>query len=97
MEMQMNFIRKLPIPQDIKQQFPISDRLKEIKETRDQEIADIFTGKSDKFILVIGPCSADNEEAVLDYMHRLEKVQEAVKDVIFMIPRVYTNKPRTVG
>lgn len=97
MEMQMNFIRKLPIPQEIKKQFPLSREAKSLKEARDREIADIFTGKEDKFILLVGPCSADNETAVLDYMHRLARVQEKVKDVIFMIPRVYTNKPRTVG
>lgn len=97
MEMQMNFIRKLPIPQELKKQFPLSDRVKKIKEERDQEISAIFDGKEDKFLLIIGPCSADNEPAVLDYMTRLARVQEKVKDKIFIIPRVYTNKPRTVG
>ncbi len=97
MEMQMNFIRKLPIPAEIKKQYPLSEAVKQNKEKRDQEIADIFDGKSSKFILLIGPCSADNEPAVLDYMTRLAKVQEQVKDKIFIIPRVYTNKPRTVG
>lgn len=97
MEMQMNFIRKLPIPAEIKKQYPLSEAVKQNKEKRDQEIADIFDGKSSKFILLIGPCSADNEPAVLDYMTRLAKVQEQVKDKIFIIPRVYTNKPRTIG
>ena len=97
MEMQMEFVRKLPTPQEIKEEYPISDDLKKIKEERDQEIMDIFSGKSSKFLMIIGPCSADNEEAVLDYMHRLAKVQEQIKDKIFIIPRVYTNKPRTTG
>ncbi len=97
MEMQMNFVKKLPTPQEIKEQFPLSDEIKELKENRDQELVDIFTGKSDKFLLLIGPCSADNEDAVLDYMCRLAKVQEKVKDQIFIVPRVYTNKPRTNG
>ncbi|MEE8835635.1 MAG: 3-deoxy-7-phosphoheptulonate synthase [Eubacteriales bacterium] len=97
MEMQMNFLRKLPMPQDLKKEFPVDIRLKKIKEQRDNEIADIFAGKEDKFLLIIGPCSADNEPAVLDYMNRLARVQEKVKDKIFIIPRVYTNKPRTIG
>ena len=97
MEMTMEFLRKLPTPLEIKEQYPIGDDLKKIKETRDQEIMDIFSGKSDKFLMIIGPCSADNEEAVVDYMHRLAKVQEKIKDKIFIIPTVYTNKPRTTG
>ena len=97
MEMQMNFIRKLPTPKELKEQYPLEDKIKQLKEARDIEIFDIFSGKNDKFILIIGPCSADNEDAVLDYMTRLAKVQEKVKDKIFMIPRVYTNKPRTIG
>ncbi len=97
MEMQMEFIRKLPNPQDLKEEFPVTDDIRRIKEERDQEIADILTGRSDKFILIIGPCSADREDAVLDYMNRLAKVQEKVKDRLFFIPRVYTNKPRTKG
>ena len=95
--MTMEFVRKLPIPQEVKAQYPLTEDLEAIKKANDQEIADIFTGKSDKFLLIIGPCSADNEEAVLDYMHRLRGVYEKVKDKIFIIPRVYTNKPRTVG
>ena len=97
MEMQMDFIRELPTPQQLKELHPITLEMRKHKEERDQEIADIFTGKSDKFILVIGPCSADNEEAVVDYMTRLADVQEKIKDKIFIIPRVYTNKPRTLG
>ena len=97
MEMQMEFVKKLPTPQEVKEEYPISDRIKKIKEERDQEIMDIFAGKSDKFLMIIGPCSADNEDAVVDYMHRLVGVQEKIKDKIFIIPRVYTNKPRTTG
>lgn len=95
--MAMNFKRKLPIPQEIKKMHPLSDEITQIKAQRDREIADIFTGKSDKFILIIGPCSADNEESVMDYIYRLAKVQEQVKDKIMIIPRVYTGKPRTNG
>ncbi len=97
MEMQMNFLRKLPTPAELKKQFPLSEKIVQIKENRDREIADIFTGKSDRFLMIIGPCSADNEESVLDYMHRLAELQKQVEDKIFIIPRVYTNKPRTKG
>jgi 3-deoxy-7-phosphoheptulonate synthase len=97
MEMQMKYIQELPTPEDLKKQFPISEEIRAIKEKRDQEIEDIFTGKDHRFLLIIGPCSADREDAVLEYMERLAKVQEKVKDKIFMIPRVYTNKPRTKG
>lgn len=93
----MEFIRKLPVPKELKEQFPIDDKTKQIKAQRDQQIADIFTGKDDRFLLIIGPCSADREDAVMDYMYRLAEVQEKVKDKIFIIPRVYTNKPRTKG
>ena len=97
MDMEMNFIRQLPTPQEIKEQFPLKPEIAVIKNERDEIIRDIFTGKDDRFLLIIGPCSADNEPAVLDYMTRLAKVQEKVKDKIFIIPRVYTNKPRTKG
>lgn len=97
MDMQMNFVRKLPVPAELKKQFPLGDEVTKIKEERDQIIKNIFEGKDDHFLLIIGPCSADNETAVLDYMNRLVKVQEKVKDKIFIIPRVYTNKPRTKG
>lgn len=97
MEMQMEFLRKLPTPAELKEEFPVSDKIAAIKEARDKEIKDIFEGKSDKLILVIGPCSADNEDAVIDYISRLRKVQDKVQDKIFMIPRIYTNKPRTIG
>ena len=95
--MNMIFERKLPIPQEVKAMYPLFDDLAKIVSDRDAEIADIFTGKSDKLILVIGPCSADNEDSVIDYIIRLREVQEKVKDKIFIIPRIYTNKPRTTG
>ncbi len=95
--MEMEFIRKLPIPMDIKAEFPLGDDIKKIKEKRDKEIKAAFSGESDKLLLIIGPCSADNEPAVLDYLQRLREIQEEVKDKILMVPRVYTNKPRTVG
>ncbi len=95
--MSMNFKRKLPIPMEIKEQFPLSDKEKKIKEQRDAEIKDIFTGNSDKFLLVIGPCSADYPDSVLEYIERLRKIQDEVKDKVFIIPRIYTNKPRTTG
>ena len=93
----MKFIRKLPIPQEIKEQFPISERCAQIKAERDAQIAKVFTGESKKFLLIIGPCSADNENSVMDYIFRLTKIQEQVKDKILIIPRIYTNKPRTTG
>ena len=95
--MNMNFKRKLPIPMDIKEQFPVSLKMQQDKVARDVEIKKIFSGESDKFLLVIGPCSADHEESVLDYIGRLRTVQDKVKDKIFIIPRIYTNKPRTTG
>ena len=95
--MAMNFCRKLPIPKDIKELYPLSDEIKTVKAQRDAMIADVFTGKSDKFLLIIGPCSADNEESVIDYIHRLARVQEQVADKILIIPRIYTGKPRTTG
>ena len=95
--MQMEFLRKLPTPQELKEQFPVSETLKQVKEKRDAEIKDIFEGKSDKLLLIIGPCSADNEDAVIDYISRLRKVQDKVEDKILMVPRIYTNKPRTIG
>ena len=95
--MNMNFIRKLPTPKEIKEMYPIDESLKEIKAKNDEEIKKVFEGTSDKFILVIGPCSADKEESVIDYIKRLKVVQEQVKDEIIIIPRIYTNKPRTTG
>ena len=93
----MNFKRKLPIPKEIKEQYPLTAGLAQVKARRDREIADVFTGKSDRMVLIIGPCSADREDAVLEYCERLAKLQEAVSDKLVLIPRVYTNKPRTTG
>lgn len=93
----VEFIRELPSPSEIKKQYPLSENLQKIKEKRDEEIAKVFKGESDKFILIIGPCSADRPDAVLEYMHNLKKLEDKVKDKIILIPRVYTNKPRTKG
>ena len=95
--MNMDFIRKLPIPKEIKEQYPITEELARLKAERDVEIKKIFSGESDKFLLVIGPCSADSEDSVLDYISRLRGVQEKVKDKIMIVPRIYTGKPRTTG
>lgn len=95
--MQMNFHRKLPIPQEVKKEFPLTERMIKIKEERDKEIRDVFEGVSNKFILIIGPCSADHSEPVLEYISRLRKIEDEVSDKIIMIPRIYTNKPRTTG
>ena len=93
----MIFKRKLPIPKEIKEQYPLTAELAQVKARRDKEIADVFTGKSGKMVLIIGPCSADREDAVLEYCERLAKLQEVVSDKLVLIPRVYTNKPRTTG
>ncbi|MBQ8514109.1 MAG: 3-deoxy-7-phosphoheptulonate synthase [Ruminococcus sp.] len=93
----MNFIRKLPIPQDLKKEFALPQEIVALKAKRDEEIRKVFTGESDKMILIIGPCSADREDAVLDYVGRLARVQEKVADKLLIIPRIYTNKPRTTG
>ena len=95
--MGFTFVNKLPTPGEIREQYPLPLELAAIKETRDREIADVFKGESEKFILIIGPCSADNEDAVCDYANRLAKVQEKVAEKLILIPRVYTNKPRTTG
>lgn len=95
--MNMNFLRKLPIPKDVKEQFPLSQDLINIKNRRDEEIKKVFSGEDDRLLLIIGPCSADNETAVLDYVTRLVNVQDEVKDKLLIIPRIYTNKPRTTG
>jgi len=95
--MNMNFIRKLPIPKDIKEEFPISPAMAARKAERDEEIKSVFRGESDKLILVIGPCSADAEDSVLDYIGRLARINEQVKDRLVIIPRIYTGKPRTTG
>lgn len=95
--MNMQFYRKLPIPKDVKEEFPVTDAMAAVKAARDQEINAIFDGRSDKFLLIIGPCSADHRDPVLEYISRLARVQEQVKDKILIIPRIYTNKPRTTG
>ena len=95
--MNMTFKRKLPIPMEIKEQFPVTYELEQIKEKRDAEIKAIFEGRDDRLILIIGPCSADKDDSVIDYITRLRGVQEKVEDKIFIIPRIYTNKPRTTG
>lgn len=95
--MRMNFQRKLPIPQEVKKEFALSDKMVQVKAERDEQIRKVFEGTSDKFILIIGPCSAEHSEPVLEYISRLRKIQEKVSDKIIMIPRIYTNKPRTTG
>lgn len=95
--MSMEFKHKLPIPQQIKSRYPLDDKMLAVKQARDAEIRAVFEGKSDKFLLIIGPCSADSREPVLDYISRLKRVEEQVGDKIIIIPRIYTNKPRTTG
>lgn len=95
--MGFDFIQKLPTPQETREMYPVPARVAKIKEERDQEIRKVFTGESDKFLVMIGPCSADNEESVCDYVRRLVPVQEKIKDKVIIIPRIYTNKPRTTG
>ena len=95
--MSFNFVKKLPTPAEIREQYPVSDAIIQVKKERDEMIRKVFTGESDKFLVIIGPCSADNEDAVLDYVHRLARVQEKVSDKLILIPRIYTNKPRTTG
>ncbi|MBQ8907079.1 MAG: 3-deoxy-7-phosphoheptulonate synthase [Clostridia bacterium] len=93
----MSFKRQLPSVEEIMAMYPITEEMKKQKAARDKEIEDVFTGKSDKLILVIGPCSADREDSVLEYIYRLREVQDKVEDKILIIPRIYTNKPRTTG
>ena len=95
--MSFDYIRKLPTPDEIREQYPVPDSLVPIKQKRDAEIRDVLTGKSDKLLVIIGPCSADNEDAVCDYINRLAKVNDKVSDRLILIPRIYTNKPRTTG
>ena len=89
--------KELPSPAELKKEYPLSDKLKNIKEKRDEMIKDVFAGKSDKFLVIVGPCSADNEDAVCEYVNRLARVNEEVEDRLILIPRIYTNKPRTTG
>ncbi len=95
--MNMKFYRKLPIPKEIKEQYPITPEMFAIRENTVKELKDILSGKSKKMLLVIGPCSADHEDTVLSYIYRLRNVQEKVKNEILIVPRIYTNKPRTTG
>ena len=93
----MEFYRKLPIPKDVKEQFPLTEASEKVVEDGRRALSNVFSGDSDKFVLIIGPCSADNEDSVMDYIYRLRGVQEKVKDKILIVPRIYTNKPRTTG
>ena len=95
--MSMIFKRKLPIPKEVKEEFPLSEKMAAVKAERDEQIKAVFEGRSDKFILVIGPCSADHSDPVLEYISRLKVVADQVSDKIIIIPRIYTNKPRTTG
>lgn len=95
--MGMKINNELPLPADLKKEYPLSEKIRRIKAERDAQIRDIFTGKSDKFVVIIGPCSADNEDSVCEYVNRLAKLNERVADKLMIIPRIYTNKPRTTG
>ena len=95
--MSIQLLKKLPTPTEIKADYPVTQKVARIKEERDEMIRKVFTGESDKFLVIIGPCSADREDAVCDYVSRLTKIQEDVADRLIIIPRVYTNKPRTTG
>lgn len=95
--MSFEYIRKMPLVSDVLESIPLTDTLKELKNRRDNEIIAVFRGESDKFILIIGPCSADNEDALCEYVSRLSRLQDEVKDKLILIPRIYTNKPRTTG
>lgn len=95
--MSFEFIKKLPTPAEIREQFPLPENLVKIKKDRDTEIREVLTGQSSKFLVIIGPCSADNETSVCDYVTRLARVNEQVRDKLILIPRIYTNKPRTTG
>lgn len=95
--MSFEFLKKLPTPVEIKADYPVTQKVAEIKRQRDEQIRKVFTGESDKFLVIIGPCSADNEDAVCEYINRLSRVQEKVADRLILIPRIYTNKPRTTG
>ena len=95
--MSFQYVSQLPTPKEIREEFPVPEKLARLKKQRDQEIADVITGKSNKFLVIIGPCSADNEDAVCEYISRLAKLNDEVKDKLILIPRIYTNKPRTTG
>ncbi len=95
--MSFNYLKKMPTPEEIKEEFPVPKNIQEIKAKRDKEVADIITGKDDRFLCIIGPCSADNEDAVCEYIGKLARVAEDIKDKVLVVPRIYTNKPRTTG
>lgn len=95
--MSFTFLNQLPSPEEIKKEYPLSDKLKALKKERDKAISDVITGKDSRFLVIIGPCSADNEDSVCDYVSRLTSIQEDVKEKLLLIPRIYTNKPRTTG
>ncbi|MFI3177850.1 MAG: 3-deoxy-7-phosphoheptulonate synthase, partial [Eubacteriales bacterium] len=95
--MSFTFVKKLPTPEEFRKEYPVSEEVAKIKEKRDEEIKNVITGKSNKFLVIIGPCSADNEQSVLEYVNKLAKVNERVSDKLILIPRIYTNKPRTNG
>ena len=97
MAMNMIFEKKLAIPMEVKEMYPLTSEMAQIVEKRDTEIKSVISGKSDRLMLVIGPCSADNEDSVMDYISRLRVLQEKVSDRILIVPRIYTNKPRTTG
>ena len=95
--MSMHFEKKLPIPAEIKSNYPLSSDIRKIKQERDAQIREIFTGESSRFLLIVGPCSADREDSVLEYLGLLSEIQEKTADKILIVPRIYTNKPRTTG
>ena len=95
--MSFEFLQKLPTPAEIREQYPMPEKLALLKEKRDEEIKKVITGESDKFRVIIGPCSADNEDSVCDYVNRLAAINDKVSDKCILIPRIYTNKPRTTG
>ncbi len=95
--MSFKYLKKMPTPEEIKEMLPVPEEIQKIKLQRDKEVADIITGKDDRFLCIIGPCSADNEDAVCEYIEKLARVAEDIKDKVLVVPRIYTNKPRTTG
>ena len=95
--MSFQYLKKMPTPEEIKEQLPVPKNIQEIKTARDKEVADIITGKDDRFLCIIGPCSADNEDAVCEYIEKLARIADDIKDKVLVVPRIYTNKPRTTG
>ena len=95
--MSFKYLKQMPTPEEVKRELPLPEKYQKLKKERDAVISDIITGKDDRFLVIIGPCSADNEDAVCDYVNRLTAVQEKVADRVYIVPRIYTNKPRTTG